>query len=133
MIEGHVKETLLFILALEVPFVLIKSNNNIKGLDIYGYNFLYAAFADDSSFLFKNKNSVTEAFKILDWFSFSSGLKPNKEKFEVAGIGVKKGVKIALCGMKNIDLKKQRKFLELIILTTKNLKMKKNSKIIYRK
>ena len=35
-----------------------------------------------------------------------SGLKPNKEKCEVAGIGVKKGVKVALCGMKNINLKK---------------------------
>ena len=29
---------------------------------------------------------------------------PNKEKFEVlVGIGVKKGIKVALCGMKNFD------------------------------
>ena len=35
-----------------------------------------------------------------------SGLKPNKEKCEVAGIGVKEGVKMALCRMKNINLKK---------------------------
>ena len=31
----------LFLLALEVSFVLIKTNNKIKGLDIYGNNFLY--------------------------------------------------------------------------------------------
>ena len=54
---------------------------------------------------FKNKKSVIEDFKFLDEFSFFSRLKPNKEKCEVAGIGVKKRVKVALCGMKNTDLK----------------------------
>ena len=59
-----------------------------------------------SGFVFKNKKSVIEAFKIIDEFSFFSGLKPNKEKYEVPGIGVKKRVKVAFYGMKNIDLKK---------------------------
>ena len=44
-----------------------------------------------SSFFLKNKKSVKETFKILNEFSFFSGLKPNKEKCEVAGIGVMKG------------------------------------------
>ena len=44
-----------FIPALEVSFVLIKSNN-IKGLDIYGHNFLYTTYADDSSFFLRTKN-----------------------------------------------------------------------------
>ena len=83
-----------FILSLEVSFVLIKSNNNIKGLDIYSHNSLYAAYEDDSSFFFKNKKSATDALKTLEEFSFYSGLKQNKEKCEVAGIGVKKGVKV---------------------------------------
>ena len=104
--QGDPISTFLFILALEVSFVLIKTNNTIKGLDIYGHDFLYTVYADESSFFFKNKKSVIEAFKILDEFSFFSELKPNKEKCEVAGIGVKKGVKVALCGMKNINLKK---------------------------
>ena len=104
--QGDPISAFLFILALEVSFVLIKSKNNIKGLDIYGLNFLYTAYADDSSFFFKNKKSVIEAFRILDKFSFFSGLMPKKERCEVAGSGVKKGVKVALCGMKNIDLKK---------------------------
>ena len=92
--QGDPISTLLFILALEVSFVLIKTSNKIKGLDIYGHNFLYTAYADDSSFVFKNKKFVIEAFKILDEFSFFSGPKPNKEKFEVAGMGVKKDVKV---------------------------------------
>ena len=99
----------LFILALEVTFILIKTNNKIKGLDIYSRNVLYTAYADDSIFFFKNKKSVTEAFKILDQFSFFSGLKPNKGKCQVAVIAVKKGVKMTFCGMKNIELKKENR------------------------
>ena len=84
------------ILALEVSFALFKSNNNIKGLDIYDHDFLYASYLDDIIFFLKNKKSVIEAFKILDEFSFFSGLKPNKEKCEVAGIGAKKGAEVTL-------------------------------------
>ena len=91
--QGDPISTFFFILTLEVSFVLIKTNNKIKGLDVYGHTFLYTAYADDSSFFFKNKKSVIEAFKIIDEFSFFSGLKPNKKKCEVAGTGVKKGVK----------------------------------------
>ena len=58
-----------------------------------------------ASFL-KNTKYVIEAFKIVDKFSFFPGLKSNKVKCKVAGISVKKGVKVALCGLKNIDLKK---------------------------
>ena len=34
--QGDPISAFLFIVALEVSFVLMKSNNNIKGLDIYG-------------------------------------------------------------------------------------------------
>ena len=50
--QGDTISAFLFILALEVSFVLLKSNNNIKGLDIYGHNFLYTAYADDKQLLF---------------------------------------------------------------------------------
>ena len=108
MIEGHIKETNLSIplhscFRSSLHFNQIKK---VKGLDIYGHNFLYTAYTDNSSFFFKNRKSVIEAFKILKEFSFFSGVKPSKEKCEVAGIGVKKGAKVTLCGMKNIDLKK---------------------------
>ena len=43
--------------------------------------------------------------KVFDIFSSFSGLKPNKSKCEVAGIGALKGAKMALCGMKCIDLR----------------------------
>ena len=44
----------------------------------------------------KNINFATEIIKTFDF----SGLKINKAKYEIAGIGVLKGVKLALCGMK---------------------------------
>ena len=37
-------------------------------------------------------------------FSSCSGLKPNFTNGEVAGIGLLKGVKISLCGIKSVDL-----------------------------
>ena len=37
-------------------------------------------------------------------FLFFSGLKINKTKCKIAGIGVLKGVKLALCGMECVDL-----------------------------
>ena len=40
----------------------------------------------------------------FDIFSTISGLKPNKSKSEIPGLGVLKGVKLALCGMECIDL-----------------------------
>ena len=61
-----------------------------------------------------------------------SGLKPNKKECEVAGTRVKKGVKVALCGMKNINLKKTVKILGVHYSYNKKLKMKRISKIIYR-
>ena len=56
-----------------------------------------------SSFLFKNKKSVIEAFKILHKFSVFSELKSNKEKCEVASTVVKKWIQVALCGIKKIE------------------------------
>ena len=42
--------------------------------------------------------------KTLGIFLVFSGLKPNKSKCEIAGLGALKGVKLELCGMECIDL-----------------------------
>ena len=54
----------------------------------------------------KDKESVKKVMNVFDTFSIYSGLKPNKSKCEIAGIGVLKGVSVELCGMKCIDLTK---------------------------
>ena len=81
----------LFILVLEIVFIFIKESEKVQGLTIFNNQFLYIAYADDTSFFLINENSVTEVIQIFEHFSVFSGLKPNKSKREIAGIGILKG------------------------------------------
>ena len=92
----------MFILVLEAVYCVIKSNKNIKGLSIFNDEFLYTAYAGDTLFL-KVKISV---FKTLHSFLCFFGISPNTAKCEIAGIGTLKGVNVALCGMKCLNLMK---------------------------
>ena len=89
---------------MEVLFSLIKANPDIEGLQYFSHTFLYSAYADDNTFFLRNEKSATELIKTFDQFSLFSGLKINNAKCEIADIGVKKGVKMTLCGMDCIDL-----------------------------
>ena len=89
---------------MEVVFSLIKANPDIETLQFFSHSFLYYAFADDTIFFLRNEKSAIEVLKTFDKFSLFSGLKINNAKCEIAGIGVKKGVKMTLYGMKCIDL-----------------------------
>ena len=67
-----------------------------------------------------------DAFYLL---SYSSGIKPNFKKSEIAGIGALKGVQVTVCGLRRIDLDNDT----LKILGTDfsyNEKLKKDKKII---
>ena len=57
----------LFILALEILFILIKSKPEIEGMTIFAYNYLYSAYADDTTFFLKDIISVKH---IVDTFHF---------------------------------------------------------------
>ena len=62
----------LFIIALEVLFTLIKSKDNINGIDLYDYSFLFTVYADDSTFFLKDIASVrilVDTFKVFSCFS----------------------------------------------------------------
>ena len=51
---------------------------------------------------------MKKASKDIKSFSNFSGLRPNLDKYEIAGIGVLKNVNVALSGMKNTNLTKER-------------------------
>ena len=104
--QGNPISAYLFILVMEMLFTLIKINEKIQGLDILNYRFLYSAYADDSTFFLQNIDSVIELARTFKEFSSFSDLSLNMSKCEIAGIGSLKGVEIAVCGMKNIDLTK---------------------------
>ena len=55
-------------------------------------------------FLKKDTKSAIEVTNIFDTFLKFSGLKSNKRKRGIAGIGALKGVQVALCGMRCTDI-----------------------------
>ena len=59
-------------------------------------------------FFVSDEDYVIEETNAFDKFSIVFGLKPNKSKCEIAGIGVLKMVSMALCGMDCIDLTKKQ-------------------------
>ena len=99
----------LFILCLEIVFVLIKANKRVKGINILEHIYFYSAYADDATFFFRDKRSIKELINTVAIFSKYSGLKPNHEKYIITGIGVLKRMKVAVFGMQCIDLCKDTK------------------------
>ena len=77
--QGDPASAYLFILALEVLFISIKNNQNIKGLEIFKHEFLYTAYANDSTFFLKNIKSVKELIKSFERFYPFSDLKSNRQ------------------------------------------------------
>ena len=58
----------LFILVLKIVFNLIKQNKDIHGLSFFDHTFLYTAYADDTTFFLKDKESVKKVMKFLTPF-----------------------------------------------------------------
>ena len=82
------------------------------------------AYADDTTFFLKHTESVINLLEIFKYFSQFSGLKPNKSTCEIAGIGVLKGVKVAICGMRCVNLHEETiKILEIHYSYNKQLEM----------
>ena len=67
----------LFILCLEILFLLIKNNKNIKDLKMFDNTFLNTAYADDRTFFSKDKNLIKELRDTINYFSSFTGLKAN--------------------------------------------------------
>ena len=94
---------------------------------MFKHEFLYTAYADDTTFFLKDRNSIIELMNELNIFSNISGLKPNKTKCEIAGIGVLNGVQVALCCMKCVNLNNETvKILGVHFSYNKHLEEDKN-------
>ena len=87
-------------------FNLIKPSKDIHDLTFFDRTFLYIAYADDTTFSLKDKESVKKVMNLFHTFSIYSDLNPNKSKCEIASIGVLKVVSMELCEMESIDLTK---------------------------
>ena len=58
--QGDPISAYLFILVLEIFFIFIKNNPKVKGLNIFKHEFLCNAYADDTTFFLKDRNSIIE-------------------------------------------------------------------------
>ena len=67
--QGDPISAYLFVLVLEIVFLLIQENKKIHGLNIFNHTFLYTAYADDTTFFLSNQQSVTEVIKVFEQFS----------------------------------------------------------------
>ena len=76
-------------------------------MNIFNLEFLYTAYIDDTTFFLKDKISVFETLNVFYKFSLVSGLSPNTTKCETDGISTLRGVNVALCGVKSLNLTKE--------------------------
>ena len=102
--QGDPIAAYLFIIALEMLFIMIKNDNNVNPIQMCDSTFLYSAYADDVYFCLKDRESVKVLMNLIKIFSKYSDLKPNYSKCEIAGFGILKGVTGALCGLTPVDL-----------------------------
>ena len=65
--QGDRISAFLFILSLEVSFLLIKTKPDIAGLTIFDQCYLYSAYAGDTSFFLKDTISIKN---VVDTFQF---------------------------------------------------------------
>ena len=82
--QGCPLSPIVFILVLELLFILIRSDPNIRGINISRKNEIkLAAFADDASYFLRDKRSAELVLNHIVSFSRVSGLEINRTKSEV--------------------------------------------------
>jgi exonuclease III len=85
--QGDPLSGYLFILCVEVMSNLILSNKNIKGIKVNDQEFKLLQYADDTTAVLKDEQSVREFLQVIHKFGKSSGLKINASKTEAVWLG----------------------------------------------
>ena len=81
----------LFILVMEILFIQVKKNKNIKGITIFGFEFKLSSFTDDVSYFLQDLDSGKELLHLLEYSQQFTSLKINYKKSEICWIGSKRG------------------------------------------
>jgi hypothetical protein len=93
----------LFILAAEALSCYIRSQQNIKGVNIYGKENKICQFADDTCLILQlDTDSINTAFTAFEKFQEISGLKVNFDKTELFPVGTIKESNLPLYSYRNI-------------------------------
>ena len=103
--QGDPISAYLFILVMEVLFVQIRSNKNIRGLKTFDYEIKLTSFADDVTCFLRDLTSIEHLLSLLRYsHQFTSRKIKIKKKSEVCGIGSKKGVLRAFSDLSSVDI-----------------------------
>ena len=68
--QGDPVTAYLFILVLEILFLFIKKQPEVKGIEIFEHCFLYIAYADDMTFFLKDAQSFENLVEVFNTFPF---------------------------------------------------------------
>ena len=88
--QGCSMSALIFILVVEVLALMIRQNNNIKGISIGGKQHKIMQYADDTTICVANVESIEECVNIFKRFGMCSGLKLNLIKTKGIWLGALK-------------------------------------------
>ena len=88
--QGDPLSPYLFISAFEVLFIQVRDGKSIRGFKIGDTVIKLAAFAEDTTFFVKDKQSSNRILKLMANFELFSSLKANIEKCEVCWLGKSK-------------------------------------------
>ena len=80
--QGDPISPLIFILGLEILFLIIRADENIKGVRIENNEIKLTAYADDASYFIRDKYSAENLLQKIELFSKISGLEVNRSKSE---------------------------------------------------
>jgi hypothetical protein len=92
--QGDPLSSYLFILCVEILSIAILQNDSIRGLTINNHEFKILQYADDTTAVLKDEQSVKAFLKEIDEFSKISGLKLNTTKTEAIWFGAKPPFKL---------------------------------------
>ena len=102
--QGDPVSPYIFILCAEILGKMLRTNENVKGININRKELLLSQYADDTQiFLDGSEQSLREALSILDRFYAISGLKINVEKTKAIWIGALSNSEIRICRNYNLD------------------------------
>ena len=87
MRQGCPLSSILFILCVEILAIIIRNNKDINGIRIGDEELKLAQFADDTTAIIRDEQSMYELFRVTEEFSQYSGLKLNTDKTILIWIG----------------------------------------------
>ena len=80
--QGDPISPLIFILGLEILFITIRADENIKGVKVENNEIKLTAYADDACYFLRDKSSAEIFLQKIEQFSKISGLEVNRTKSE---------------------------------------------------